>query len=245
MNDLKTNQALIRELLAKDQYNFEDLCCLVSVLRGEGGCPWDIEQTHHSIRKGMIEECYEVVEAIDTENTALLREELGDVLLQIVFHADMEKDAGNFTIDDVAHDECIKMIHRHPHVFGSVQADTSDEVLKNWEIIKSDEKQRVSLSDKLHSIPPMLPALMRAAKVAKKTEYANELSRTQMIDRIREQLDALAADESGDPDPLGDLLMNVTALCGKSDTDAEEALTRAIERMIASVENAEADDQLS
>ncbi|MBQ7337754.1 MAG: MazG family protein [Clostridia bacterium] len=239
MNTQEQNQALIRALLAKETYNFDDLCCIVSVLRGERGCPWDIEQTHHSIRKGMIEECYEVVEAIDTDNTALLREELGDVLLQIVFHADIEKDAGNFNIDDVAHDECIKMIHRHPHVFGSVQADTSEKVLENWELIKNEEKQRISLSDKLNSIPPMLPALMRASKVAKKTEYAQAMSPSAMIEQIKAQLDALEREGADQAAMLGEILMNTTALCRKYDVDAEEALTATTNTMIARVASEE------
>ncbi|MBR5615472.1 MAG: nucleoside triphosphate pyrophosphohydrolase, partial [Clostridia bacterium] len=125
----------ITELLSQSSYNFEDLCDVVTILRGVGGCPWDREQDHHSIRKGLIEECYEVVEAIDRDDAELLREELGDVLLQIVFHSDMEKDAGHFDINDVANDECVKMIHRHPHVFGQVKADTSEQVLANWEVI--------------------------------------------------------------------------------------------------------------
>ena len=232
MNTLEQNQKLISELLAKERYNFDDLCQVVSVLRGEGGCPWDIEQTHHSIRTGMIEECYEVVEAIDKEDAVLLREELGDVLLQLVFHADIEKDAGVFDMQDVAHDECIKMIHRHPHVFGTVQADTSEEVLKNWEIIKSEEKQRVSLTDKLRSIPPILPALMRASKVIKKTEYAQGLERAALIAQIKAQLDQLAGDETAQMSQIGALLMDVTALCRAVGVDAEEALSHATDDMI-------------
>ena len=240
MNDLKTNQALISQLLAKEKYDFNDLCTVVSVLRGEGGCPWDIEQTHHSIRKGMIEECYEVVEAIDTDNPVLLREELGDVLLQIVFHADIEKDAGRFNVDDVAHDECVKMIHRHPHVFGTVVADTSAEVLKNWEVIKNDEKQRVSLADKLRSIPPILPALMRAAKVAKKTEYTQGADLAGILARIRMQLDGIEQAGAMRADTYGDLLMELAALSNVCELDPEESLTRSVERMIEKASKEEA-----
>lgn len=232
MNTLEQNQALIAQLLAKEKYNFDDLCQIVSVLRGEGGCPWDIEQNHHSIRTGMIEECYEVVEAIDKDDAVLLREELGDVLLQLVFHADIEKDAGVFDIQDVAHDECIKMIHRHPHVFGSVQADTSEQVLQNWEVIKSEEKQRISLTDKLRSIPPMLPALMRASKIIKKTEYAAEADKTDLVAQIKDQLDALACTDQPSMTQVGQMLMDVTALCRACGMDAEEALHHANEQMI-------------
>ena len=177
----------------------------------------------------------EVVEAIDKEDPVLLREELGDVLLQIVFHADMEKDAGRFDINDVAHDECIKMIHRHPHVFGTVQADTSDEVLKNWEIIKNEEKQRVSLTDKLRAIPPMLPALMRAAKVQKKTEYADAASQDELIDALQKKLDALRSDTAPSQQALGDILMDVTALCRRAEIDPEEALSSATDALIEKV----------
>ncbi len=239
MNTLEQNQALIREILAKDRYNFDDLCRVVSVLRGQGGCPWDIEQTHKSIRTGMIEECYEVVEAIDKDDTALLREELGDVMLQIVFHADMEKDAGNFNIDDVAHDECIKMITRHPHVFGDVKADTSEQVLKNWEVIKNEEKQRVSLSDKLYSIPPMLPALMRASKVIKKTEYAGTLSDGEVIDALICRLNGMK-DERPTEQAMGALLRDTVLLCRRFEVDAEEALSHTTDAMIEEVASREA-----
>ena len=158
----------INELLAKKKYNFDDLVTVMKVLRSEEGCMWDREQTHESIRNNFIEETYEVIEAIDTSDTKLLREELGDVLLQIVFHAEMESEKGVFTIDDVANDICAKLIHRHPHIFADVSVSSTADVLANWEAIKSKEKSRTTLTSKLRSIPPMLPALMRAEKVGKK-----------------------------------------------------------------------------
>ena len=127
-----TTDEKIRYLLEKKSYGFDDLVLLVEVLRSDKGCPWDREQDHKSIRKDLIEETYEVVEAIDTENPTLLREELGDVLLQVVFHAQIEREVERFTMDDVANDICVKLIHRHPHVFGEFSADTSDKVLSNW-----------------------------------------------------------------------------------------------------------------
>ena len=114
----------------KSFYDVDDLRRLVSVLRGEGGCPWDREQTHESIRRCMLEEAYEAAEAIDEKSTDHLREELGDVLLQVMFHSDIEADAGNFDLDQVADEECKKLILRHPHVFGDVQVSGADEVLK-------------------------------------------------------------------------------------------------------------------
>jgi len=126
-------QEKILSLLSKKTYTFDDLVDVVVVLRSEQGCPWDKEQTHKSIRNDFIEETYEVIEAIDTEDPVLLREELGDVLLQVVFHARIEEQEGRFDINDVANDICVKLIHRHPHVFGDVCADTSEQVLENWD----------------------------------------------------------------------------------------------------------------
>ena len=222
------------ELLSKQSYDFEDLCDIVTILRGEGGCPWDREQDHHSIRKGMIEECYEVVEAIDRDDPVLLREELGDVLLQIVFHADIEKDAGRFDIDGVANDECVKMIHRHPHVFGQAKADTSEQVLVNWEAIKTEEKQRVSLADQLEAIPPMLPALMRAQKVSKKTDAGKDASVESLLEAIAGSVTDLKmlSDIDAQKQRMGEVLFDLTTACRKMGIEAEEALTSATERVI-------------
>lgn len=226
----------IAKLLKKEHYNLYDLCDVVVILRGEGGCPWDREQDHHSVRKGLIEECYEVVEAIDREDSELLREELGDLLLQIVFHADMEKDAGRFDIDDVAHDECVKMIHRHPHVFGTVEVENSDEVLRNWELIKTEEKQRVTLPDRLRAIPPMLPALMRAQKVGKKADADEGGDVCSLGAEISELLRALdGADSRQQALLLGEVLFKTTSLCRILGVEAEEVLTQKTERLIESV----------
>ena len=155
----------IKYLATKNEkYSFDDLCLLAKLLRSEGGCPWDREQTHKSIRKDIIEETYEVIEAIDKEDPALMREELGDLLWQVVFHAELEREEGRSDMSDIIHDICSKLVHRHPHVFGTVVADTSDVVLSNWEKIKTEEKQRNTVTSKLESVPPALPALMRAQK---------------------------------------------------------------------------------
>ena len=225
----------IAQLMTQKSYSFDDLCDVVVILRGEGGCPWDREQDHHSIRKGMIEECYEVVEAIDRDDPVLLREELGDVLLQVVFHADMEKDAGHFDIDDVANDECMKMIHRHPHVFGTVQAATSEEVLKNWETIKTEEKQRLTLSEQLQAIPPMLPALMRAQKIGKKAGIDADCTPHDLMLDLARRLTELAHKEDVTQEQMGDILLHITALCRLIGMEAEEALTVSIEKIIAEI----------
>ena len=213
-------------LLKKEKYNFYDLVEIMEILRGVGGCPWDAEQTHESIRKNFIEETYEVIEAIDAKDTKLLQEELGDVMLQVVFHAQMEKEAGSFDIDDVANEVCAKLIHRHPHVFGDGDADTPDKVLKAWETIKNQEKSRVTLYEKLKSIPPMTPALMRAQKVSTKSgKYKNCEGSQEIADQILAEAQYIADQNNEDLEKnVGNLLFLITALCGKEEIDAEKAL---------------------
>ena len=157
-----------KELSAKKRYDFDDLCAIVRVLRGEGGCPWDRAQTHASIRSCAIEEAYEVAEAIDKNDPVLLCEELGDLLFQAVFHAQLEAERGGFTIGDVVDGNARKMIDRHPQVFGNEEPTDADEALARWEARKVAEKGRVTLSSRLRAVPAMLPALMRAQKIAKK-----------------------------------------------------------------------------
>ena len=227
-----------REMAAKERYDFDDLVTIVQILRSENGCPWDMEQDHHSIRNDLIEETYEVIEAIDTENAELLREELGDVMLQVVFHARIEEEEGRFDVDDVANDICAKLVHRHPHVFGNVEADTSAQVLSNWEKIKSEEKSRVTVSDKLRAIPPMLPALMRATKVGKKASCFDFETTEAVMDKLTEEMvevsEAMEAeDKAGIEEEIGDLLLTVTSLCRKLDVDAEVALNRATDKFIS------------
>lgn len=227
----------VERLLVKDTYTFDDLCTIMAILRSEGGCPWDREQTHRSIRQNFIEETYEVIEAIDTEDPKLLREELGDVLLQVVFHARMEEEIGRFSIDDVANDICAKLIHRHPHIFGSVQADTTDQVLANWEAIKADEKARATVSDKLRAIPPMLPALMRAEKVGKKSNLDaadGAADADAALASLTAAAQALAvADEADRERRLGELLFAAVTAGRKMGLEAEVALTRETDRRIA------------
>lgn len=232
------------ELLKKENYDLYDLVKLVKVLRGEDGCPWDREQTHKSIRNDLIEETYEVVEAIDTDDPELLCEELGDVMLQVAFHADIESDAGRFDIDDVADGICKKMIYRHPHVFDDAKADTSEQVLKNWEILKSDEKKRVTVTDKLRSIPQQLPALMRATKVGKKASCFDFPDIPSITAKVYEELDELkeaVAENNSDGiyEEMGDLLLSVTSLCRKLSIDPERALNDATNKFITRFEKVE------
>ena len=217
---------------------------VVELLRSEGGCPWDMEQTHTSIRNDFIEETYEVIEAIDTEDPVLLREELGDVLLQVVFHARIEQEKDVFGMAEVSNDICAKLIHRHPHVFGTVEVENSAEVLQNWEAIKGEEKQRVTMTDKLRAIPPMYPALMRAQKVGKKAACFDFGSAEEVYAKLDEEIaEVKAAAASGDQDAvaeeLGDLLLTVTSLARKLGVKSEEALFHATNKFIDRFERVE------
>ncbi len=239
MNILTDNEKAerIEKLLALKKYSFDDLVEVVTILRSNLGCPWDKEQTHKSLRRDFIEETYEVIEAIDTEDPKLLREELGDVMLQVVFHADIEYEEGRFDINDVANDICAKLIHRHPHVFGELKLDSSDEVLQNWDKIKGVEKQRNTLTDKLRSIPPMLPALMRAQKVGKKASFFDFETADEVYAKLLEEISEVKeAAESGDQaavmEEMGDLLLTVTSLARKLGVDSEQALYNATNKFI-------------
>ena len=150
------------------RYTFEDLRDIIEQLRSENGCPWDKVQTHESLRADMLEEAYEAVDAIDKGDMDNLKEELGDVLMQVVFHSSIEAQKGGFTLDDVIQGICEKMVYRHPHVFGEISVDTAEQVLVNWEALKKKEKHMQTQTDVLKSVPDALPALTRAKKVQKK-----------------------------------------------------------------------------
>ena len=156
------------EFHIKDKYDLNDFIALIDVLRAPGGCPWDMKQTHESIKRNVVEEAWEVCDAIDENDMDHLREELGDLLMQIIFHTSMEKEKGGFDMDAVADEACKKLVHRHPHVFGSVQADTPDEVLSNWDAIKRADRGQQSTSSVMDGIPRGLPGLMRSQKIQDK-----------------------------------------------------------------------------
>ena len=156
------------EFQKKDRYGYEDLVQIVHLLRSPGVCPWDQEQTHQSIARNFLEETYEVLEAIDQDDPVHLCEELGDVLTQVVFHGDMEQDAGRFTLEDVYDGICKKLILRHPHVFGSTVVGSTGEVLNNWDAIKRVEKDQKTFTDTLEAVPKNLPANWRAEKLMKR-----------------------------------------------------------------------------
>ncbi len=163
-----TIRELKEKLMRERVHDVTSAAELVRVLRSEEGCPWDREQDHHSIRTDFIEEVYEAVEAIDREDSPLLREELGDVLFQVLLHTEMERETGHFTLEDVTTELVNKMIYRHPHVFGDVRVSGSGEVLDNWDRLKTAEKSRDTLYEVLNAVPKQYPALLRAKKIAKK-----------------------------------------------------------------------------
>ena len=219
-------QELIKSILEKKSYNVYDLADIVRVLRSENGCPWDKVQTHQSIRKDFLEETYEVLEAIDADNADMLREELGDVLLQVVFHCQIENEKKVFDLDAVADEVCKKLIIRHPHVFGDVCADTVDKVLTNWDAIKKEEKGQETYSDTLKSVPKVFPSLMRAQKLTKRASRAGAdfSDKAEVIALIRQRLDSI---EKGSPDSdaeLGNMLLLCSELARLTGSDAEEAL---------------------
>ncbi|MBP3442075.1 MAG: nucleoside triphosphate pyrophosphohydrolase [Clostridia bacterium] len=230
---------MINDFVFKEKYNVYDLVEVIRALRSEGGCPWDIEQTHESIRKNLIEETYETIEAINKGDADMLREELGDVLMQVIFHAQIEDEKGVFNIDDVADENCRKMIERHPHVFGEVNVNSVDDVLTNWDAIKRKTKGQKTTSQAIDSIPRELPALMRADKVQSKaskvgfdwSEVGGALDRlSEEIDELREAI--ASGDGSKISDELGDVLFSAVNVSRFVKVDAEEALTSSTDKFI-------------
>lgn len=213
----------------KDFYDVQDLIRIVSVLRGPGGCPWDREQTHATIRRDMLEEAYEVVEAIDQNDPDHLKEELGDVLLQVVFHTCLEQEQNGLTLDQVADGVCKKLIYRHPHVFGEVTVSGTGEVLSNWEKLKRVEKGQTTNTDALEAVARSLPALWRAEKVQKKAEKAGCVMPDAEACRARLTRDVERLQTQG----IGPLLFDVVALCRAQGVDPEEALSAATDDFIA------------
>lgn len=211
---------------------------IIAILRVE--CPWDREQTHESLRSCMIEEAYEVVEAIDKNDGDNLKEELGDVLLQVVFHSNLSEENGIFDLTDVINDECEKMIRRHPHVFlheiSNNHIKSIDKTLEKWENIKAEEKKNTSKTEDLESVPNALPALTRAAKVQKKAaEVGFDWDDVQgTVDKIREETEELAeaVTEADIAEELGDLLFSVVNAARFLKTDPEEALNMATKKFI-------------
>lgn len=223
----------------KEKYDLGDFQRIIEILRAPGGCPWDAEQTHESIRRNLLEEAYEVCEAIDEKNPDHLKEELGDLLMQVIFHSCMEEEAGGFNLDDVADAAVKKLIFRHPHVFGEVAVSGSDEVLKNWDELKRSEKSQSTVTETMTDVAESLPALWRAEKIQKKAKKVgfdwNDVSGAE--DKLAEELSELkAAISGGDSDcieeELGDLLFSAVNVSRFAGVDPEQALHKSCEKFI-------------
>ena len=225
----------------KRRYDWEDFLRIMRLLRSPGGCPWDAEQTHQSIRRNFLEETYEALDALDRDDPVDMCEELGDVLMQVVFHATIEEERGRFTMADVVDGVAQKMVYRHPHVFGTVHVDNSDQVLVNWEKLKRTEKGQASTADAIEAVPHTLPALWRAEKVQKKAAKAgfDWDDPLRALDKLEEEVRELrAAMESGkapeDPhglrEELGDVLFMAAKIGQMTGTDPEDALHRSCDK---------------
>ena len=235
----------------KSRYDINDLLSIMKILRSEKGCPWDKVQTHESIRTDLIEECYEVCEGIDRNSPEILREELGDLLMQVVFHAQIETEKKHFDFDDVCNDICQKLIYRHPHVFGEVKADTEDEVLKNWDALKKASKKQETYTETLESVPKTFPALLRDEKVCKRAARAGlPINNAEdCINKIQAALGELSrrisqqgSSDKGELDEdfaqnqqiLGEILLGFCNLNRILKNDGEKALTYSTNRFIIS-----------
>ncbi len=214
------------------------LVAIMATLRGPGGCPWDHKQTHQSLTPHLIEEAYEMIEAVEEGNDPHLVEELGDVLLQVVFHAQIAREGDRFDLDTVAQSICDKLIHRHPHVFGDAQAHTSQQVLSQWERIKAEEK-RLERDSITSGIPKQLPALLRSAKLQKKVARVGfdwdgiEDVLAKVEEELAELRQSLALrDQAAIELELGDLLFSVVNVARFAKVDPEIALHRSIEKFI-------------
>jgi tetrapyrrole methylase family protein/MazG family protein len=229
----------------REHYTAEDLVALIRILRDpQTGCPWDRVQTHGSIRKNFLEEAYEAVEAIDADDTAMLREELGDVLMQVVFHAVIEEERGRSNFEQVCRAVCEKLVNRHPHLFASSAAENRG--INGWEALKNKEKGRRTLQDELDTVPTVLPALMRAQKMQKRAAGYHLGAQTpweaaQQLQAACERWQQVSAsgtpDDEEAPDPAmaeqaaGELLWAAAASMRLAGVDAEQALTFAADRM--------------
>lgn len=224
----------------KEKYDVNDLLTIITALRSPGGCPWDRAQTHTSIKKNFIEEAYEVIEAINMNSTDGLREELGDVLLQIVLHTEMEREQNNFDFDDVCNDLCQKLVVRHPHVFGEVNADNEAEALLSWDNAKAKTKGIKRQSETMDSIPKELPALMRAQKVQSRAAKVGFDWRdsngafSKLSEEINELQSAIVqGDKAHIAEEFGDLLFSCVNVSRFIEADSEECLTAATDKFIS------------
>ncbi len=244
---MTTTKETLDRLRNTPRYGIRELLEIMQVLRSENGCPWDKEQTHGTIRQDLLEECYEALEAIDMDSVPMMREELGDVLLQVVFHCQIEAEQQHFTFDDVCDEVCRKLVVRHPHVFGEITVKDSEEVLKNWDTIKQETKPQTTASETLESVCKALPALMYAQKLGKRAARAGMDwdSAEGALEYVRKETDELCqAMQSGSQaeieEELGDLLFSCVNTARHLHIDAETALRSAAEKFLKRFQMTEA-----
>ena len=222
----------------KETYSLQDLIEILRILRAPGGCPWDRAQTHLSDRRNFLEEAYEAAEAFDRDDPALICEELGDMLMQVLFNIHIEEDAGRFTTDDVTDHICKKLIFRHPHVFGTAAADTSEEVLVNWEALKRQEKGQQTTADAMDAVARSLPALWRADKLQSKAakagfEFAGVSGALDKLDEETRELREAVERGTNFSEELGDVLFAAVKAGRFLNVDPEDALNATCEKFIA------------
>ena len=222
----------------KETYSLQDLIEILRILRAPGGCPWDRAQTHLSDRRNFLEEAYEAAEAFDRDDPALMCEELGDMLMQVLFNIHIEEDAGRFTTDDVTDHICKKLIFRHPHVFGTAAADTSEEVLVNWEALKRQEKGQQTTADAMDAVARSLPALWRADKLQSKAakagfEFADVSGALDKLDEEMRELREAVERGTNFSEELGDVLFAAVKAGRFLNVDPEDALNATCEKFIA------------
>lgn len=226
-------------LLKQQHYSFDDLVDIIAILRSPDGCPWDREQTHASIQRNFIEECYEAAETLENGDWQHMREELGDVLLQLLLHSQMESEQDRFTIYDVCDELAQKMVQRHPHVFGAVTVSDSDDVLNVWDSVKESSRNQVTASQKMESVSKALPSLIAAHKIGSKGRKAGfdfpdiDFALRKVDEELAEFKAALAEGNADHTEEeLGDLLLSVTCAARLAGIDSEDALKRANQKFI-------------
>ena len=229
------------------KYSYEELLEIIATVRSENGCPWDRKQTHESLKVHLIEECYELVEAIEKADDQLMQEELGDVLLQLVMHAQIAKEEDRFSMEEVVDSIAKKMVHRHPHVFKEegqnvddlLEVNSANEVVSNWEKIKAKEKSEKSIAESMDRVAKTLPVLMRAQKIQKKAMKISEetYDPNKQIDAIISALNALKYEDLQQNNKeitskIEKIMFEVVNLSTFFDINAEFTLTKSVEKFI-------------